>query len=537
MNLENNTLDFEHDFDQLLLTVLSKVQISYDRSFTENGGNSLSVLFFVAEINTRYNIDVPVELVFTYETVNQLRIFIKSRLTLVSVSGSNIEGINASDEEKNVFQGDIPLLPNRYRYFFQRKSNLNYWNVDTPVFKLSTGLSERSLYCVVQALLNCHPVLAMQLQKCENGWRQFIAAPEPDEVIELFEMPLRSDDLGFKLRVEAKMAQIQSGFKFPGTLFKVLYIKAQDSQHFVYLLMHHLLVDGYSFKLVVTNFFSLCQKAIKGVNVHLPRENVPYTQYVDLYLKHMKENEHMYFDYWQQQKINDSFDIPLKRTFDPQLNLDQYNVQVVGELSVNLVSLKGDNTNGFAHCLFRAIAKAYKTWSQSQQLFLDVAYHGRELPSEGVNLFRTVGWISEAVPFNIPLLDNKQIAASIARQMQTSATYGCGYGYLKYLSGNRQISQTMSTFPSPYISFNYVAGKMSNYGIDDVATVANEFDRFTIKPPKTQRCYLMSGGGWFEGDIFKLAWDFSEKLLCIKSVEQFTSECIAALRQEVALLS
>ena len=94
--------------------------------------------------------------------------------------------------------------------------------------------------------------------------------------------------------------------------------------------------------------------------------------------------------------------------------------------------------------LLTALVQAFSRWTGARSLLVDLEGHGREEIFEDVDLSRTVGWFTTIFPV---LLESGggfhpgNALKSVKEQLRRIPNRGIGYGLLRYLSRDADISR------------------------------------------------------------------------------------------------
>ena len=119
--------------------------------------------------------------------------------------------------------------------------------------------------------------------------------------------------------------------------------------------------------------------------------------------------------------------------------------------------------------LLTALVQVLANWSQSTSVLIDLEGHGREEILPDVDLSRTVGWFTTIFPVLLKLVATENLGEtlkSIKEQLRGVPNRGIGYGLLRYLSGDAEITSQLSSLPQAEVSFNYLGqfdwGKQKN---------------------------------------------------------------------------
>ncbi|HWX41989.1 MAG TPA: condensation domain-containing protein, partial [Blastocatellia bacterium] len=113
--------------------------------------------------------------------------------------------------------------------------------------------------------------------------------------------------------------------------------------------------------------------------------------------------------------------------------------------------------------LLAALALAWREFSGSDSLLIDLEWHGRDQALAEADLAGTVGWFTSVFPvrLELPRLDDRpddifRVVRAIDEQLRRIPKHGIGYGVLRYLSTDQEIKSRLNSSPAPQISFNYL---------------------------------------------------------------------------------
>jgi non-ribosomal peptide synthase protein (TIGR01720 family) len=107
------------------------------------------------------------------------------------------------------------------------------------------------------------------------------------------------------------------------------------------------------------------------------------------------------------------------------------------------------------------LARALARFTGTPQVLLRQTDHGRNPDVDGIDLSRTVGWITTTAPVLLTPGDgrNGTLAAlrAVDAQLRQVPLRGLGYGLLRYLSGDPEVARRMETVvASPLGTFNFL---------------------------------------------------------------------------------
>jgi hypothetical protein len=540
----------EHDFDQhvpaILKRTLGRDSVDWTRSFVDNGGDSLAVVFFIADLANTLGIELTTEAVLT-NSLGQLRLLIAApeSVSTAAARAHDAAWTAALVPRQTTVCGQVPLTANRFSYFARRGRDFEYWNLSPAILRVSSGFSSDALERAVRQVVTHHDGLRLQLSHRDGRWHQRIG--EPDELSHLVRVNFRghSDSADFVRFVEAAIAQVFDGFSFPGALFNVLLVSADRGHRWVVcLIAHHITMDAYSIDVLLRDFDRLYRQASRGQQPLLPPKTTSYLDYARYSTEYWLSRDDV-LSFWHELPWNRVRDVPTEFPFARAKNIEAHSTCCVASSSaLTEAEFSGhgaDANYDFLPVLLAAISRAFGEWTKHDILLIAVLLHGRETFLPAVDLSRTVGYICDFVPILLPCDQPLEAIHHPAQQQVAHARVaGKSYGVHRYLSNDRLRRQRFDSHPEPQLSLNVLPPRS---GFEGEPSIGKKTEEFRLPPgtrPTTDRAFLLSGGVYFHADRFCISWDFSDQLLSKRTVDQFAQLCMThflALRQHVVARS
>jgi non-ribosomal peptide synthase protein (TIGR01720 family) len=160
-------------------------------------------------------------------------------------------------------------------------------------------------------------------------------------------------------------------------------------------------------------------------------------------------------------------------------------------------------------------------WSRSNSVLVELEGHGREDILSDVDLSRTIGWFTTRFPV---LLQHKatdnlgDIIKSIKEQLDAVPNRGIGYGLLRYLSGDAEITSILQALPMAEVSFNYLGQFDWGMQSDSLFKLAPE----SVGPEGSNlghRSHLLSINLIVVEGQLQLGWTYSENFHHFTTIE------------------
>ncbi|HEU5132230.1 MAG TPA: condensation domain-containing protein, partial [Pyrinomonadaceae bacterium] len=166
----------------------------------------------------------------------------------------------------------------------------------------------------------------------------------------------------------------------------------------------------------------------------------------------------------------------------------------------------------------------------------DAEGHGREALFDDVDLTRTVGWFTSVYPVLLELPAGSNYGErikSIKEQVRRVKHGGIGYGVLRYLSPDEDVSRQLAAQPPSEISFNY----LGRY--DQAMSEMKEAGLFHSAPERpgplragiAARRYKLQLVCTVVGGELQVSWEYSNEIHHAETVAQLAAEYVDELER------
>jgi non-ribosomal peptide synthase protein (TIGR01720 family) len=182
--------------------------------------------------------------------------------------------------------------------------------------------------------------------------------------------------------------------------------------------------------------------------------------------------------------------------------------------------------------LLTALVQAFARWTGEHTLLVDLEGHGREVVVEGVDLSRTVGWFTTLFPVCLQLSPAATPVAAlkaVKEQLRRIPKRGIGYGVLRYLSQDTEVTEALLALAQAEVCFNYLGQDHQRSS----GSVLFGSVRETSGPPRSPRGgrrYLLEINGRIAGGQLLLDWIYSACIHRRDTIERLARHFIEALR-------
>ncbi len=274
--------------------LLGAAQVGAGDTFFELGGHSLLATQLVSRIHTAFQIDLPLRAVFEQPTLAGMA----ERIERTRRSGA---GVPAAPILPVSHEGDLPLSFAQQRLWF-----LDQLEPDSPFYNLSetiriTGpIDPPLLEKCIQEVVRRHEILRTTFQTVDGRAQQRID-PQPHldlALTDLTHLPAAEREVEI---TRAATGDTQTPFDLSaGPLLRARLLQLSASEHVLLLTMHHIIWDGWSTNVLVSEISRLYQSFADGKPSPLPDLAIQYADFAvwqrDWLSGSVLENQ---LDYWK----------------------------------------------------------------------------------------------------------------------------------------------------------------------------------------------------------------------------------------------
>ena len=417
--------------------------------------------------------------------------------------------------------GELTLLPIQKAFFAQTIDN-HHFN-QSVMLTTPAGFTTDNLNAIVKQLYQRHDALRLRFDA--NGHATFL--PLTDEMLSAAVVEKQSNT--FDANPMQRSLNLEQG-----QLFKAVHIvdSANQSQSRLLLIIHHLVVDGVSWRILLQDIEALYQQQpLAAKTSSLQQWGEFLTQY--------SQSEALADErqYWL-----DGFNVPVTAIADLSANQSEQlltsgfetidltlNKTLTGQLLSQSHQAYRSQIN---ELLLAGLLLAVNRFGDSHAIRLDLEGHGRETLSENLDLSQTVGWFTSVYPLTLTLSDDgalPQLISNVKDAYRGIPNKGIGFGVLKQLSGDAELA----ALPASELVFNYlgqfdqVVNQNTGFGLAD-DSVGEE-----VSPARAPD-YALSLSGLVSGGQLALTLCFDRAKYHTAAMQLFLQTMSEALKDIVA---
>jgi len=437
---------------------------------------------------------------------------------------------------QEVVTGPAPLTPIQHRFFELNLPDPHHWNM-SMLLDVCQPLSSCQLEKAVRKLFLQHDVLRSRFIQEGSGWRQFIA--EPDRVVsiameDLSHLPAADQKPAF----DSKAAQLQAGIDLSsGPLMRVaLFDMGPHSPNRLLIVMHHLVVDIASQRILLEDLQRSCEQATRGDTIELPPRTSSFKKWAER-LKEFAQSESLQREaaYWLGNLQADISALPVDHPDGANIEVSAGTVTValeVEETHALLQDVPRKYRAQIHEVLLTALAEAVAGWTGKRALQIDIEGHGREPIFDDVDLSRTAGWFTAVYPVLLDLngaYEPEEIVSSVKQQLRGVPNGGIGYGLLRYLTGDKVLADQMRALPQSEASFNYL-GQINRRAFGKSLFKPSQESLGSGRAQRGNRPYRLEFNAGVISEQLHLFCNYSENVHHRSTIESLAKNFLEALR-------
>lgn len=382
----------------------------------------------------------------------------------------------SSPERDRFLIGPVRLLPIQSWFFEQNWDNLNFFN-QSALFEVEEGVSFESIRVLWKVLTQYHDIFRVTYKKCEDGYRQYYTDLSS---VEVQEVDIRSSSGLYLEEMYEHMNLTQRSLDiFNKKVGCVVLYRCPRKKTFMFVIFHHLVIDGVSWRILMDDFESIYRDLSNGGGIFLPAKTFSYRQWGDA-LKSYSSSEGLSQEkkYWE--KV-------IRAVKEDTLSNKFANFSGASKTSVIQISFSGKETWDLLHTvlsrydaqindlLLTALTLSLGTESGDLRANFNLEGHGRESVI-GLDVSRTIGWFTTVFPVSLSITNDKNLRGAvdeIKEQIRNIPEKGIGYSILKYY--RKELDHVV-----PKVSFNYLGQWDSSVRKNSWFSYAKESSNFEV---------------------------------------------------------
>ena len=497
--------------------VLKLEQVGTTDNFFELGGDSILSLQIIARAK-RQGLKLSPKQLFEKQTIAQLATvakLIQKKPTAV------VEQVS----------GAMPLLPIMARFFELDIPERQHWN-QSVMLKPTTALQAAPLHAALSVLVEHHDALRLGFTQQDGQWQASFGPVKTQDLLWTHEL----EDVS-RLTEMADEAQRSLDLK-NGPLLRAVLINLPQGEQRLLLVIHHLAVDGVSWRVLLEDLQQAYRAAVSGGALALPAKTSSLKAWADrLHAHALSPALEQELPWWQAQLQEASDALPFDHAHGEQLQrhaltvATQLDTEQTRQLLHDVPAAYRTQINDL---LLTALARVISRWTGQPYALIRLEGHGREDLFDELDITRTVGWFSNLYPVRLtPQASQADSIMTIKEQLRAIPDKGMGYGLLRYL-GSEAARQGLRALPQGSIVFNYLGQFDGSFGSGDALFAPSGESSGAAQSSDAPLAAPVSINGQVYGGQLNLTWTYSSAVFERETMQRLGDEYSQELRALIA---
>ncbi|MEI6412599.1 MAG: condensation domain-containing protein, partial [Bacteroidota bacterium] len=424
--------------------------------------------------------------------------------------------------------GDVPLTAVQQWFFDACQVDQHHFNY-AVMLEWPLQIDVEILRGALSALLQHHDMLRVVYAPAGNGLVQTIGAGQQAD-LQVCMLP--TGDAAQQPLLQ-KANEVQASFDLQsGPLFKAVVFRDEtgiDPDQLL-LVVHHLLVDGISWRILMEDLEIAYKQVLAGEKLKLTEKTASFQLWANTLSEYVGQQfPEQQIAYWN--SISEA-----SRALPGFLPDQPDEENRISDASVLSFLLSVEETNALLHqanqayhteindLLLTALSRALHASFGADAYSITLEGHGREQVVD-LDISRTIGWFTSIFPF---ILSHHSEAGrhlqEVKEALRKVPNKGVGFGLLRYLADMKSLQGASQ------ISFNYLGSFDQFGGNSDSLFRFSNAEVGDSSSPRVSRLHEVDVLGMMTGGQLRISISYSAKRMAAARMESLIAEYHNALR-------
>ncbi|MFY0567871.1 non-ribosomal peptide synthase/polyketide synthase [Archangium lansingense] len=501
--------------------VLGHEQVGIHDDFFELGGDSILAIQIISRA-AQAGLHVSAKQLFSHRTIAQL----------AAVAGS-APGVVA---EQSLVTGPVVPTPIQRWFFEQERVSPHHYN-QALLFALREPWDVALLEQALHHLSQHHDALRLRFSRSDEGWSQEHGASEGRFPLERVNLSaLEPGARRAALEAHAARTQASLGLDQGPLARAVLYDLGVGEPRRLLLIIHHLVVDGVSWRVLLTDLITAGAQLRAGGPVQLPPKTTSFQQWAER-LESYAQTPAVREDagYWLGLPWERASRLPVELPGGEDSEGAARLVQVeldAEETRVLLQEVPRVWRARVEEVLLAALVESFRRWTGASCLQVDLEGHGREDVLDSVDLSRTVGWFTSLYPVLLEAGEGQTPESglrAVKESLRRIPRRGLGFGVLRYLSKDEALAARLRSLSASEVSFNYL-GQLDHVLPPESPLALTSESVGPTQDPRAHRSHRIGVNALVSGGRLQISWAYGEHLYRKETLESLARGFLDAVR-------
>ena len=505
---EAPTNETEEKIVNIWKEVLGAERVGVNDNFFELGGDSIKAIQVSSKLH-KYGMRIDLKEIFTNPRIKELSKHVK---------------VSNRKAEQGAVEGETLLTPIQGWFFEQKLKHENHFNQAVMIYR-KEGFEEGAVKEAFHHIVKHHDALRMVYTRKDDTIIQYNRGVKEKlydiEVIDL------TGEKEHEKRAQSEAQRIKRSINLEqGPLVKLALIKTMDGDHLL-IVIHHLVVDGVSWRIIFEDLAAGYEQAVKGENIQFPDKSDSYQEWA-YKLKEYAQGEEIQkeMEYWKDICKTDAKLLKKDGAIEEGRSKSSKKIDIELNEEETEKLLKGTNkayNTEINDILLTALGYAIKGYTGEDKVLIELEGHGREEILKEIDINRTVGWFTTIYPVLLDMGETQDISRQIKlikEGLRRIPKKGIGYGVIKYLMPEER-KQGINLEVKPEIGFNYL-GQFDN-DVERGTFGASRLGTGSSVGAENKRQHAIEINSMVTGGRLSVSFSFDER--------QFKKETIKAIAE------
>lgn len=490
--------------------VLNSHSVGIKDNFFEIGGDSIKAIRVVSKIREKgYELNVK-DIMF-----GKCIEFISPKISVA---------IDNQKYEQSEIVGEALFTPIQKLFYEWKLEKPSHFNQGL-MLKSEERFDEVALNKVLTELIKHHDMLRAIYR---NGKQEIL----PSDHSKMYEVQvydfrkIDKDSLSKLIAVEC--TKIQSSFDLSeGPLIKAGLFKT-ETQDYMMICMHHLVVDGVSWRIFLEDFNKAYEQYLTSKTITLPTKTASYRDWANA-LNQYSESKvvKQELGYWKgisykstKGKVAGDIKGKIRKFEDVWMKLDEKRTK---ELLLESNRAYGTGINDL---LLTALGMAINKLTNNNTVAIELEGHGRIELDKPIDIDRTVGWFTNIYPVVVNVYDDvRKNIIETKEMLRKVPKQGIGYGLLKYGNKNELPETDID------VCFNYL-GDIDN-DLKNSGVIIGEFSCGESVAKENGSKNNLTLNGSISGGVLSIIVTYNGGKYSSDMIQSFCKNYVEALNQVI----
>src|SRR5262245_53050739 len=412
--------------EQLLATIWAEAlgieKVGVHDNFFELGGDSILSIQMTSHANQAGVGIVPRQL-FQHQTIAEL--------------AAVVQASSRFDHDQELVAGQSPLTPIQHWLFQQKLAEPHHFN-QAVLLEANLEIDPELLGQAFSLLLIHHDALRSRFES--GSAFQTILDSEPHRVFSVIDLSNLRDQRSVLLSAATRL-QASLDLSTGPLLRAALFLRGSVLPGRLLIVVHHLAVDGVSWRVLLEDLQSLYLQLLSGEISSLPPKTSSYKRWAEALTEYAHSGDLLdEASYWETVCSGEFKPLPIDH--DQGANTTASVRTVNGALTREETTALLQEAPEVYHTqindlLLTALALTLSEWAETDTVLIDLEGHGREEVFENLDVSRTIGWFTTIFPVRLRLErggEAGEAIKSVKEQLRRIPNKGFGYGALRHLA-------------------------------------------------------------------------------------------------------